>query len=739
MALLWLNLLTPQAYSQHNTPDYWQCFNREGGQWKFGMAPSNCDASPFGEDRIPRTNYNSVLFDIHSPYPKERKRYMTELYAFLNQTARYFIRERNPDVSLTEETAFVRAALATAHQESYWSHYRDKGDKLKLMRGDYGHGHGLMQVDDRWHYIATTQGVGWNLIDNVVYSLDEYYAAWKRAPGVWCVNQFNNWRDRSRAAYSAYNGGPSQICRWTNPNHRWARNDRGFEQKYDGQRWLAHIENTETVTSINIPCLIEGNSFCPERSFGSWQNQLLYLPDGRSCVFEESQLQCLPSPEYSGCLAAVSEFDDRSVIDLFASDIMGLEIIEHDPNHLCHQMASPIYRVGSMVKTKTTLAFSLAPGSQPLLSIPPDTELQILDFSVIHSQNLRRYYQIRYDDHIGFVYAGDQTDHDQWLTLVRSTPQKSDLPVSGNWIELATSINLRQAPDQKIIEQIPTGTQLLVLESLVIGDENNLFLRVGYHDTEGFIYGGKLKPQSTLDRWIKLIPTPQASFTIPCPDNSAFDQSSGFCRNHAHVFGPFPADMVAACRQSGGGSACSDLEPVAISDHEVNLPRWASDFFTALRGNGRCPMGTAPSFEHHGHCYEAGIEGDGNVYGPFAEKLVAKCLDFGGGEACLTQRWSSTFYQMILYGSDNLMTFSVSGPYCPDNSSFDPTVGFCANQSDVYGPFTQTLVTACRNRGGGDACDRDIEVAINGEKIQLPRWSRSFFLAINGDGRCPRG
>ena len=263
LALLLGSQLFAPAQAYNATPDYWQCDNRVNGTWTFGHAPYGCDARRFGDDNFVYTNLGPAVFNDNLSASGERARYMSDLYPILREVADYYIWLRKPNVDSAEFQAWRRAVFAIAHQESYWSHYRKATDnRLKLMRGDYGHGHGIMQVDDRWHYVAVTGGKGWKLTDNIIYSLEEYYRAWQNAPTSGCLSSASNWRNRARAAYSAYNGGPSKICRWTNPNDTWARNDIGYAAKYDNQDWLGYVADTTAAPKVDVSCLIQGGSLC---------------------------------------------------------------------------------------------------------------------------------------------------------------------------------------------------------------------------------------------------------------------------------------------------------------------------------------------------------------------------------------------------------------------------------------------------------------------------------------------
>ena len=221
--------------------DWWRCPERLDGDWTFGRAPYGCDVEAFGSAETVRTGFSAYIFDDARPREEERIRYMEQFGGFLGKAAGAYIRSRRPDVTEAEVSAWRHAVYATAHQESFWSHYREGrirgGPILTMLRGDQGHGHGLMQIDDRYHTDAIASGVGWRLDENLTYGLDIYFEGWRRAPDQWCVVSATDWEARARAAYSAYNGGPAQICRWTDPDDPWARNDQGFYDKYTRQQW----------------------------------------------------------------------------------------------------------------------------------------------------------------------------------------------------------------------------------------------------------------------------------------------------------------------------------------------------------------------------------------------------------------------------------------------------------------------------------------------------------------------
>jgi len=81
---------------------------------------------------------------------------------------------------------------------------------------------------------------------------------------------------------------------------------------------------------------------------------------------------------------------------------------------------------------------------------------------------------------------------------------------------------------------------------------------------------------------------------------------------------------------------------------------------------------------------------------------------------------------------------STSAP-CPAGASFDTALGFCADGSNAYGPFTQAMTDACRTNGGGPACTTVNPYLVAGKTLSLQRWSYAFAKGLRGTATCPRG
>ncbi|UTA48394.1 hypothetical protein L1F30_02335 [Simiduia sp. 21SJ11W-1] len=649
-ALMLVAFAAPAVAQYNDTPADWKCYNKVGGNWIFGIAPYGCDASAFGSDSHLTTNYPPVIFDTTKNSTTERNRYMQELYGMLLESGEYYMERNKPSASSAEVDAFKHAVLAIAHQESFWSHYRlaSQDSRYKMMRGDYGHGHGLMQVDDRWHYLAANQGKGWELVNNIFYSLDEYFTAWQRAPNEWCLSSATNWRDRARAAYSAYNGGPSRICRWTNPDDVWARNDVGFVTKYDEQSWLNYVNASQTDSNIDVVCLANGGSYCPPGApadTSNWAGKLIETADQKACVFTNDVLHCVEDMRHSACLVNLGTFDANQVLELQSGDTTGVAQQVYDPHNLCADNIAGLAAVGDFISLSQANNLRVTPNGELIKAVPASTQVQVEDIVVYDNVSQNRFYQITYQGSTGYIWAGNQSDYSSWTQTIASADVPYSIPVAGDQVSIVKdAINLRAVPGGTVLGTVPMYAVVPVVDLTVQGTDNLVYLKVTYNGDTGYIYSGQVRPQNTIADWVALqgeAPEFQAPY---CPSGSSYDFDLMVCKNGVDAYGPFTSTMTNKCISWGGGSSCTSTVNVTIKDKTLSLQRWAVNWYQSIRGSGDCPDGASRSSSYGNHCVEYSNGSVAHVYGPFGEGQVSNCVAGGGGAACYSNRWSAYAY-----------------------------------------------------------------------------------------------
>ena len=153
-----------------------------------------------------------------APQRGDLAEYLPQVALLLHESASEAIASRELEPAHAE--LFRRLVLTTAWQESCWRHYVVSDDRklvpLRSGTGDVG----LMQVNERvWRGFYNQQQLRWDIGYNgaagteVLLDYLVKYAIRKgehRRPG-----GFDN---LARSAYSAYNGGPSQVARYRSDN-----------------------------------------------------------------------------------------------------------------------------------------------------------------------------------------------------------------------------------------------------------------------------------------------------------------------------------------------------------------------------------------------------------------------------------------------------------------------------------------------------------------------------------------
>jgi hypothetical protein len=494
--------------------DYYKCSNREGGEWNYGRAPNVCTANAFGDDKVILGDYPDLIFNDKATRTSERARFTQQTYAAIRDAAQYYIRQRKPNVSAQELSEWTLAIELVAAHESRMSHYRKTADaRLKLMRGDVGHGHGLMQIDDRAHFDAVNKGLAWNFITNLTYAMDIFYQQWERAPSQSCVGSSTNWSARIRAAWAAYNGGAGSICRWTNPKSKWAQNDANFLAIYNSRSWKSYVADESAPASIDAACLIENRENCPApgdepQTPVVGAGKLYRLPDQSACALFGGSLHCVEETRDAICLNALGEVDTGKVYPLDANTAATYPLAKEDRHALCAKYDPTLIGVGAYLQIQTPINVRATPGGN-IIAVTHEREVyEVLDFEIRNRPTNDRYYQILIGGRRGYIYAGDAVDHNGWaVPAANPSPWPSTVARVGQKIRIVTrsGINMRQAPGGKLILAIAKGSVLTVQGVKMQGDANEVYYQVSYGGHTGYIYSGVLLPKSTVPLWTEIV------------------------------------------------------------------------------------------------------------------------------------------------------------------------------------------------------------------------------------------
>ncbi len=504
-----IETLLPAAQAA-STEDYYKCPTPEDGEWNFGRAPKVCPANAFGEDRVVVDNFSRLIFLDNNPRTSERERYVDDLHAVVRDAARIYFSKRKPDAPAAELDWWTRGILATASHESYMSHYRYlTTGQLYMMRGDFGHGHGMMQIDDRAHFPVIDNGIAWNLITNLTYAMDLYFREWESAPQQPCVSSPTNYETRARSAWSAYNGGSINICRWTDPNSKWARNDIAYYNSLKNRPWVQWIINENKLAPIDVACYMEQKENCPAiedttPSEEAEPGHLYKISETAYCVYDGQQFQCLRQFRDTICLNKVMELVHSEPEHLTAQALAGIPQQNLDRHLLCQQYEPSLFAVGRLIQLLKTIHIRATPGGGSLAFAAENSIVQILGFELRHHD---RYYQIRQGKTTGWIYAGNETDFSEWAMLKAAPSQPSSPAQRGETITIVKKggINLRVSPGGSWLATIPGDTRLSVQKPVIFGETNSVYYKVSYLGRTGYIYSGQLLPTSSVSLWTHVV------------------------------------------------------------------------------------------------------------------------------------------------------------------------------------------------------------------------------------------
>lgn len=525
--LLTLSPLKAVQAAPWDTEDYYQCFNQTPWGSGFGSFAIACDVEPWGQPNFVLDNFSTIMFN-HGTQTGERTRFMNELYSVLKATTRYYIETRKPDVSEAEVEAWQLANFAKAHQESFWTHYRySQSGLVQMLRGDSGHGHGLVQIDDRWHFTKIEEGAGWHIFKNITYGMEIFFSEWQSAASASCVESETSWLQRSRAAYAAYNGGPTKVCRWTDPTDVWAQNDQGYLEKIQNSAWLDHISDETLMTEIDIVCFMEEQRGCsaaegmvevdsdnPE----NWASREIILESGESCLLVDGALECVENGKDFLCLNLQHGVTKGKV---FPSESVSKDYgkVVNEPQ-ACYQAASAdLAFTGQAMKYvgKTNGYAASAPelydrvgGSKTGSQITWGKPYQVLDVIIngLSEENSGQvYYKVKDTYSQGYVLVGDfdqLKDQTELVDVMLLPKEYVSIAREGDQIAVLNpnGLNLYEQIDSTTASTtIPFDTELVVLSTHLRGDDIHIYYQVEHQGSQGFIFGGKVLNGNTQNNW----------------------------------------------------------------------------------------------------------------------------------------------------------------------------------------------------------------------------------------------
>jgi hypothetical protein len=182
--------------------------------WWLWFAPASALAAPAATEDHSRDTQGWVVED-----EKDVMAYLGRVEATLSRVSAAAIKSRKLDARDAE--LLTKMLPVTAWQESCWRQFRKKNGVPTYMRSSHG-SVGIMQVNERvWRGFYEVERLRWQIAYNAGAGTEvllHYFELVDDPPRG--VPKPTTLRDRARAVYAAYNGGPDQLRRYLDSTRR---------------------------------------------------------------------------------------------------------------------------------------------------------------------------------------------------------------------------------------------------------------------------------------------------------------------------------------------------------------------------------------------------------------------------------------------------------------------------------------------------------------------------------------
>lgn len=506
------------------------CNQRDKGRYTWGESPDGCDAGSIGDAARVKSVYGSFTYDMRKTDSAHVAAYMNNMSALIKDLATDYLKRREPGVGQATINSFVNAIQSVATQESYWTHYRwGKDGGLKVMTGDETHSMGMMQLHDKVHS-GKNRIVRFDLTGNIMLGMEQFYTDWNRARRASCVlSASDKLEAQAKAAYAAYNGGPSQLCRWTDTSSKWAQNDTGYMQKLTRRPWTKLVTNNAMKSPVDIECLKAGRSSCAGRTSAAPEQtkpavaqavvtapsdikgKLLALEDGRQCFSTDSKtLYCATDLRVFNCLEAYNPvFAKAEVVKMSAAVLKSrqLEVKGYaSRDSLCATAVKDIVLPGQSLKVKVESDLLDKVDGKVMAKAKVGDVLQVVDYEVAAQGASLQYRVVGADGKPVWMNAGAPTARKAEKSATAASVRL--LPIEGDKVitQMKEGTNLRAGADRSgtPIDLVPQNTTLKVLSVVSTGGLGERWLQVEVNGRKGFLYSGHTSPEVDVATWVKL-------------------------------------------------------------------------------------------------------------------------------------------------------------------------------------------------------------------------------------------
>lgn len=161
-----------------------------------------------------------------------------------------------------------------------------------------------------------------------------------------------------------------------------------------------------------------------------------------------------------------------------------------------------LFPVGSFIKLVQDVNLRVEPGEESLEPVLKGEEFQIL--GVKTDARRKRYYKIKSDKGLGYIYAGTKNSYAKWTQQIWSSKNKV-MAQAGDLVKVKRKKGLKisKSPSDDSFYSIPKGAQVQV-ESLAQNEDGRVFYKVKYKAKSGFAYFGDAEALASSKTWAEV-------------------------------------------------------------------------------------------------------------------------------------------------------------------------------------------------------------------------------------------
>lgn len=404
------------AFSVVSIYDRWQMHELLENQ------KASLSSSEGQQESMIEKSVNFVNSKILSPQEQDQKNKeklisLSKLYIALSELSQWYYLRNEPKATEHEVYVFKNAVFAKIEQEKLWKEHFS-WDREHQVISDKNKKPGMMK---RFDFIDLNDRTSWLFVQKFIDGMEGYYYHWRKAVFSACVPK-GDVVARARSAFSSYQGGEDQACRWSDSYQLSAKIDVDFFKNFKQKSWRKY---SVVIPNKKIEKIADKKIKVPEKSILIKSGDLVRLPNENVCLFKNDKLQCVKQASDLVCLNSITKLDDEK-IDI---TVKWNEIKEYDRKILnrfetCESFNPELRAISSLIKTKRKIKLRKTPGGKFLTVVPKGIILKVEDYQLESQKQKHTYYKVSFDGKKGFIYGGTEKTTDRWIGSVNFKRKK---------------------------------------------------------------------------------------------------------------------------------------------------------------------------------------------------------------------------------------------------------------------------------------------------------------------------